>query len=79
MDVILDPVGGQYLMDNPTALGLGGRLVLIGLMSGVVAEANLGLLMMKRARVIGSTLSSTAYRREGIGNGWSTPGCLAEN
>jgi len=56
VDVILDPVGGQYLMDNLTALGLGGRLVLIGLMSGAVAEANLGLLMMKRARVIGSTL-----------------------
>ena len=55
-DVILDPVGGQYLMDNLTALGLGGRLVLIGLMSGAVTEVNLGLLMMKRARVIGSTL-----------------------
>jgi len=56
VDVILDPVGGQYLMDNLTALGLGGRLVLIGLMSGAVAEVNLGLLMMKRTRVIGSTL-----------------------
>jgi NADPH:quinone reductase-like Zn-dependent oxidoreductase len=31
-------------------------LVLIGLMSGAVTEVNLGLLMMKRARVIGSTL-----------------------
>ena len=56
VDVILDPVGGQYLMDNLTALGLGGRLVLIGLMSGAVTEVNLGLLMMKRARVVGSTL-----------------------
>ena len=56
VDVILDPVGGQYLLDNFTVLGLGGRLVLIGLMGGAIAEANLGLLMMKRARVIGSTL-----------------------
>ena len=55
VDVILDPVG-QYLLDNLTVLGLGGRLVLIGLMGGAIAEANLGLLMMKRARVIGSTL-----------------------
>ena len=55
VDVILDPVGGQYLMDNLTALGLGGRLVLIGLMSGAVAEADLSLLMRKRIRVIGST------------------------
>ena len=56
VDVILDPVGEQYLLDNLTVLGLGGRLVLIGLMGGAIAEANLGLLMMKRARVIGSTL-----------------------
>jgi len=56
VDVILDPVGGQYLMDNLTALGLGGRLVLIGMMSGAQTDVNLGLLMVKRARVIGSTL-----------------------
>lgn len=56
VDVILDPVGGQYLMDNLTILGVGGRLILIGLMSGPVAEVNLGLLMMKRTRIIGSTL-----------------------
>jgi putative PIG3 family NAD(P)H quinone oxidoreductase len=56
VDVILDPVGAQYLTDNLTALGVDGRLVLIGLMGGAAAEINLGLLMMKRLRVIGSTL-----------------------
>ena len=56
VDVILDPVGGQYLTDNLDLLGLGGRLVLIGLMGGAVTEVNLALLMGKRARVIGSTL-----------------------
>lgn len=56
VDVILDPVGGQYLADNLCVLGLGGRLVLIGLMGGAVTEVNLALLMLKRARVIGSTL-----------------------
>ena len=56
VDVILDPVGGQYLMDNLTLLGLGGRLVLIGLMGGALTEINLALLMGKRARVVGSTL-----------------------
>ena len=54
--MILDPVGGQYLMDNLNLLGLGGRLVLIGLMGGAVTEINLALLMGKRARVVGSTL-----------------------
>ncbi len=55
-DVILDPVGAQYLQDNLASLGLDGRLVLIGLMGGVTTEINLGILLMKRLRVIGSTL-----------------------
>ena len=55
-DVILDPVGGSYLADNQAALALDGRLVIIGLMGGLQAEVNLGLMMMKRQRVIGSTL-----------------------
>lgn len=56
VDVILDPVGGAYLDANLRSLAPGGRLVLIGLMGGVSAELNLGLLMVKRLRVIGSTL-----------------------
>jgi len=55
-DVILDPVGANYLADNQAALAIDGRLVLIGLMGGVKAEINLALMMMKRQRVIGSTL-----------------------
>ncbi len=55
-DVILDPVGASYLGDNIRSLAVEGRLVLIGLMGGVSAEVSLGLLMMKRLRVIGSTL-----------------------
>ncbi len=56
VDVVLDPVGGQYLADNLASLRLNGRLILIGLMSGAVSEINLGLLMMKRLTVVGSTL-----------------------
>ena len=55
-DVILDPVGAGYLADNVSLLGLGGRLVLIGLMGGTRAELDLAQLMIKRARIIGSTL-----------------------
>jgi len=54
--VILDPVGGSYFADNLNLLGLGGRLVLIGLMGGAQTEINLGFMMIKRLRVIGSTL-----------------------
>lgn len=56
VDVILDPVGAQYLADNLSVLSLGGRLILIGLMGGAVTEINLAAVMMKRARLIGSTL-----------------------
>ncbi len=56
VDVILDPVGAQYLADNCAVLAVDGRLVLIGLMGGVKAEMNLGLMMMKRLRLIASTL-----------------------
>ncbi|MFT7652477.1 MAG: putative PIG3 family NAD(P)H quinone oxidoreductase [Candidatus Azotimanducaceae bacterium] len=56
VDLVLDPVGAGYLADNLTVLALGGRLVLIGLMSGAQTEISLGALMMKRARIIGSTL-----------------------
>lgn len=56
MDVILDPVGGAYLQDNLRSLAVDGRLVVIGLMGGPKAELELGLAMVKRLRVIGSTL-----------------------
>ena len=56
VDVVLDHIGGSYLEDNLGVLGLGGRLVLIGLMGGAKAEINLGALVGKRLQVIGSTL-----------------------
>ena len=56
VQVILDPVGANYLEDNLKSLTLEGRLVMIGLMGGAKASINLGLLMMKRLRIIGSTL-----------------------
>ena len=55
-DVVLDPVGASYLADNQAVLALDGRLVIIGLMGGMQTEVNLGLMMMKRQRIIGSTL-----------------------
>ena len=55
-DVILDPVGAGYLADNLKCLALDGRLVVIGLMGGMEASVNLALMMVKRQRVIGSTL-----------------------
>lgn len=58
VDVILDPVGASYLPDNQQCLAVDGRIVLIGLMGGHTAELNLGAMLMKRQRLIGSTLRS---------------------
>ena len=55
-DIILDPVGAKYFEDNLKVLGLEGRLIIIGLMGGMEANINLGHIMMKRQRIIGSTI-----------------------
>ena len=56
VDIILDPVGGEYFEDNLNVLSIEGRLLLIGLMGGTKSEINLGLVLMKRQRIIGSTI-----------------------
>ena len=55
-DIILDPVGANYFEKNLSVLGMEGRLVIIGLMGGAQSNINLGHLMIKRQRVIGSTI-----------------------
>ena len=55
-DVILDPVGGAYLAANLASLATDGRLVIIGLLGGATAQVALGTMMVKRLRIIGSTL-----------------------
>lgn len=57
-DVILDHIGADYLSPNMKALAVGGTLMIIGVMSGVKAELNLALMMVKRQRIIGSVLRS---------------------
>jgi NADPH2:quinone reductase len=55
-DVILDIMGAAYLDRNLDALASDGRLVVIGMQGGVKGELNLGKLISKRARVIGTAL-----------------------
>ncbi len=57
-DVILDCVGGSYLASNQQVLNTDGRLLLIGLLGGRYAEVDMGLLLIKRQRLQGSTLRS---------------------
>ncbi|HEY1842005.1 MAG TPA: NAD(P)H-quinone oxidoreductase [Mycobacterium sp.] len=55
-DVILDIMGAAYLDRNIDALATDGQLVIIGMQGGVTGELNIGKLLSKRARVIGTTL-----------------------
>jgi putative PIG3 family NAD(P)H quinone oxidoreductase len=63
-DVILDHVGANYLTPNMKALAVSGTLVIIGVMSGVKAELNLALMMVKRQRIIGSVLRSRSVEEK---------------
>lgn len=56
--LILDHVGAKYLAPNMNSLGYTGRLVIIGVISGIKAELNLALMMVKRQQIIGSVLRS---------------------
>ena len=55
-DVILDIMGAAYLDRNIDALAADGQLVVIGMQGGVKGELNIGKLIGKRARVIGTAL-----------------------
>ncbi|PPF26590.1 NADPH:quinone oxidoreductase [Rathayibacter tritici] len=56
VDVILDPVGGDYLARDLEALAVGGRVVFIGNQSGTLGALDLGVLMRKRGTVHATTL-----------------------
>jgi NADPH2:quinone reductase len=56
VDVILDLVGGNYFAPNLEVLASRGRLICVGTMAGAESEIGLGLLMRKRATIIGTML-----------------------
>jgi putative PIG3 family NAD(P)H quinone oxidoreductase len=56
VDVVLDMVGGQYIARNLRALSLDGTLVQIAFLEGSVVNIDLQPIMLKRIRMMGSTL-----------------------
>ena len=56
VDVILDPVGGGYLARNVSLLKPFGRLVNIANLGGSKGELDMGRVLGRRLRIIGSTL-----------------------
>lgn len=63
-DFILDVAGGDTLEKNLETLKVDGRLVCIGLLGSRTGTLDLGRLLMKRQRVIGSTLRSLPIERK---------------
>lgn len=55
-DVVLELVGGTYVPESLASLSAKGRLVLVGLLAGTRAEIDLGLILRRRLRVLGTVL-----------------------
>jgi NADPH2:quinone reductase len=76
VDVVLDIVGGDYVNRDLAALALDGRIVCIATQRGREATIDLGMLLMKRATVLGSSLrprtaeQKAAIARELLENVW---------
>lgn len=56
VDVVLDFIGAEYLQRNLNILKTKGRLLQVGLMSGSETDINLGIVMRKRLKIIGSVM-----------------------
>ena len=65
VDVILDMVGGDYILRNLKVLAPEGRLVQIAFLKGSTAEINLLPLMVKRQTLTGSTLRPRSVAEKG--------------
>ena len=55
-DVVLELVGGSYVAESVQAMAERGRLVLVGLLAGATTELNLGLVLRRRLRIMGTVL-----------------------
>ena len=66
VDTILDVVGGDEVDRNLRVVRTKGTIVQVGLMGGGKVEVNVGLLLDKRARWVGTTLRAPTARGEGV-------------
>ena len=64
-DVILDMVGGEYLPRNLNAAAVDGRITQIAVLGGAKGELNLHAMMVKRLKIMGSTLRPQSVEAKG--------------
>jgi NADPH:quinone reductase-like Zn-dependent oxidoreductase len=65
-DVILELVGAPNLPENLASLATGGRVAVIGTSAGAKGELNLLALMVRRARIFGSTLRARSLEEKAL-------------
>ena len=64
INVILDLVGGAYLDGNLRVLAQRGRMMVVGLTSGSRAELDMGTILRKRLKMIGTTLRARSLEEK---------------
>ena len=65
VNLILDMVGGSYLDRNLDALATDGRLVIVATLGGRTALLDIAKLMLKRLRMMGSTMRARSSEAKG--------------
>jgi putative PIG3 family NAD(P)H quinone oxidoreductase len=65
VNLILDMVGGSYLDRNLDALAVEGRLVIVSTQGGRTAPLDIGKVLLKRLRVMGSTMRARPSEAKG--------------
>lgn len=65
VDVTLDMVGGEYMQRNITAAAVDGRIALIATLGGTQATIDLRTVLVKRLKIVGSTLRPQPVERKG--------------
>ncbi len=65
VDVIFDMVGGPYLKHDLECLAVEGRIVFVATQKGRTGELDIGTLISKRARVLGSTMRARTPPQKG--------------
>jgi len=58
VDLALDLVGADYLPETLSAMALQGRVLLVGLVAGRQAQADLGVILTRRLKITGTVLRS---------------------
>ena len=63
---VVDLVGGDYLRDNLRVLAPRGRLLIVGLTAGNRSELDLGVVLRKRLKLIGTALRSRPLEEKAV-------------